>query len=54
LASIIQYDKVRKSYNSGDDEVVALQEVSFSVGEGEFVTVVGRSGCGVADLDRSL
>lgn len=50
MASVIQYDKVRKIYNSGHDEVVALQEVSFSVGEGEFVTVVGRSGCGKTTL----
>ncbi len=54
MASVIQYGKVRKIYNPGHDEVVALQEVSFSVGEGDFVTVVGRSGCGVADLDRIL
>ena len=50
MANVIQYDKVRKTYNSGHDEVVALQEVSFSVGEGEFVTVVGRSGCGKTTL----
>jgi len=50
LTSVIQYEKVRKIYNSGHDEVVALQEVSFSVGEGEFVTVVGRSGCGKTTL----
>lgn len=50
MTSVIQYDKVRKIYNSGHDEVVALQEVSFSVGEGEFVTVVGRSGCGKTTL----
>jgi hypothetical protein len=30
LANLIEYDAVRKIYNSGDDEVVAL-EVSFQV-----------------------
>jgi NitT/TauT family transport system ATP-binding protein len=50
LANVIQYDKVRKIYNSGHDEVIALQEVSFGVGDGEFVTVVGRSGCGKTTL----
>jgi NitT/TauT family transport system ATP-binding protein len=50
LANLIDYEKVRKVYNSGNDEVVALEEVSFSVVEREFVTVVGRSGCGKSTL----
>ncbi len=50
MTSLIDYHKVQKIYNSGNDEVVALEEVSFAVGEGEFVTVVGRSGCGKTTL----
>jgi len=50
LSSLIEYDKVRKIYNSGQDEVVALEEVSLNVADGEFVTVVGRSGCGKTTL----
>jgi NitT/TauT family transport system ATP-binding protein len=50
LASLIDYEKVHKVYNSGKDEVVALEEISFNVAEGEFVTVVGRSGCGKSTL----
>jgi len=50
LADLIEYRKIRKVYNSGADEVVALEEVSFNVGGGEFVTVVGRSGCGKTTL----
>jgi len=50
LANLIDYQRVRKVYNSGHDEVIALEEVSFAVGEGEFLTVVGRSGCGKTTL----
>ncbi len=50
MANLIDYQRLRKVYNSGHDEVVALEEVSFAVGEGEFITVVGRSGCGKTTL----
>ncbi len=50
MANLIDYQRVRKVYNSGHDEVIALEEVSFAVGEGEFITVVGRSGCGKTTL----
>ena len=50
MADLIEYLRVQKTYNSGSNEVVALGEVSFVVHEGEFVTVVGRSGCGKTTL----
>ena len=50
MPSLIEYERVRKIYNSGNDEVIALEEVSFGVEPEEFVTVVGRSGCGKSTL----
>lgn len=50
MAYLIEYDQVRKVYHSGNDEVIALQEITFGVAPGEFVTVVGRSGCGKSTL----
>jgi NitT/TauT family transport system ATP-binding protein len=50
LANLIAYREVRKVYNSGGDEVVALDNFSLDVAAGEFVTVVGRSGCGKTTL----
>jgi len=50
---------VSKRYGDGDAAVVALQDISVTVGAGQFVCLVGASGCGkttllnlVAGLDR--
>lgn len=39
-----------KSFGRPDNPVVALQDVSFSVKEGQFTTLVGPSGCGKSTL----
>jgi NitT/TauT family transport system ATP-binding protein len=43
-----------KSYPSRDGCVHALQQITFSVKEGEFVAVVGPSGCGKSTLLKIL
>ncbi|WP_340100222.1 ABC transporter ATP-binding protein [Salinibaculum salinum] len=43
-----------KSYGSGPDAVRVLEELSFDVGENEFVAIVGPSGCGKTTLLKCI
>ena len=48
---IIGIERVRKVYSSG---TVALEDVTFSVDDGQFVCLVGPSGCGKSTLLRAI
>jgi cell division transport system ATP-binding protein len=52
---MIKFEKVSKIYPTcSKSQIVALDEVSFSVGKGEFVSIVGRSGAGKTTLLKLL
>ncbi|ELZ33661.1 ABC transporter ATP-binding protein [Halorubrum tebenquichense] len=51
-AASVALDRVGKTYSADGDPVRALDDVSFSVADGEFVCLVGPSGCGKTTLFR--
>src|SRR5690348_15971794 len=43
--TVIAVERLSKLYDTGASPVTALQDIDFSIAEGEFVAIVGPSGC---------
>ena len=53
-SSVIAVNALTKRYAARTGTMSALEDISFSVDEGEFVAVVGPSGCGKSTLLKIL
>ena len=49
-AELIEGRRLSKVYATATGPLVALQDISFSITEGEFISLVGPSGCGKSTL----
>ncbi|MDF1496085.1 ABC transporter ATP-binding protein [Caproiciproducens sp. CPB-2] len=54
MGNLITISNIYKIYNKGENEVRALNGVSLSIDEGEFVAIVGQSGSGKSTLMNIL
>lgn len=54
MSALVEIKDVCKVYNPGENEVRALDHVSVSIGEGEFVAIIGQSGSGKSTLMNML
>lgn len=50
MEQVLEIKEVNKKYQAKNGELEAIKSVSFSVYEGEFVSIIGPSGCGKSTL----
>lgn len=46
MKKLLEFSKVNFAYQTKTDEITALENVNFSVNDGDFISIVGPSGCG--------
>lgn len=50
MKPILKIENLRKIYHTPKEEILALDDFSYSLKEGEFVSIVGPSGCGKSTI----
>lgn len=59
--AFVTIEQLGKTYSSKNEELVVFEDVSFGIEKGEFVCIIGHSGCGkstilnvLAGLDKQI
>jgi putative ABC transport system ATP-binding protein len=47
---MLQVTNLKKIFKSGDTKIIAVNDVSFSVPDGQFASIIGKSGSGKSTL----
>ena len=54
MNEVLQFENVSMNYHTKQGETVAVEDLTFSVSEGEFVAIIGPSGCGKTTMLRII
>ncbi len=54
MAALLELEGIRRSYQSGEEIVDVLQDVSLTINAGELVAIIGASGSGKSTLMNIL
>lgn len=50
MADVLKLQNISKIYHTSEGETQALEDISFSAGEDEFISIIGPSGCGKSTI----
>ncbi len=45
MKEVLRLENINKTYQAKNGEIEALKNINFTVEEGEFVSIIGPSGC---------
>ncbi|MBQ7901183.1 MAG: ABC transporter ATP-binding protein [Clostridia bacterium] len=54
MSDILRIENVNRTYSDGETQVNALSNINLTVKKGEFVSIIGSSGCGKTTLLRLI
>lgn len=54
MEAYIEVSHIGKAFNNGGQSLQVLEDIDFTVKQGEFICIVGQSGCGKSTLLRAI